>query len=141
MTDQPGQEPEQRLSSPGGLTGAAGGRALRLLPTAHSFELTPERASRIVRASADARSVAFLAVLVGAFGCSTTYELGGLVGGAQPYDRRVEAQQVTNVERGYNVYQANCARCHGVDGEGGIGPVLNSQEKLFQHLNELPETS
>ena len=37
--------------------------------------------------------------------------------------------------RGYNLYQANCARCHGVNGEGGIGPMLNNQEKLYQHLN------
>ena len=40
------------------------------------------------------------------------------------------------VERGYNVYEANCARCHGAQGEGGIGPVLNDQDKLFVHLNE-----
>ena len=42
---------------------------------------------------------------------------------------------MTSIERGYNIYQANCARCHGPNGEGGIGPTLNSQEKLFAHLN------
>jgi mono/diheme cytochrome c family protein/plastocyanin len=46
-----------------------------------------------------------------------------------------EAQQVTSVERGYNIYQANCASCHGVNGEGGKGPTLNRQDKLFDHLN------
>jgi mono/diheme cytochrome c family protein/plastocyanin len=46
-----------------------------------------------------------------------------------------EQQQVTDVERGYNIYQANCAQCHGVQGEGGKGPVLNRQDKLFAHLN------
>jgi len=25
---------------------------------------------------------------------------------------------------GYDVYVANCARCHGQDGEGGVGPKL-----------------
>jgi mono/diheme cytochrome c family protein/plastocyanin len=58
----------------------------------------------------------------------------------------VDAQQVTAVERGYNLFQANCARCHGPSGLGPdepdaatqkyIGPRLNSQEKLFNHLNE-----
>ena len=43
---------------------------------------------------------------------------------------------MTAVERGYNIYQANCARCHGAQGEGGIGPILNDQMKLFTHLNE-----
>ena len=43
---------------------------------------------------------------------------------------------MTAVERGYNVFEANCSRCHGVNGEGGIGPVLNRQDKLFAHLNE-----
>src|SRR6266850_2454531 len=55
------------------------------------------------------------------------------------------AQQVTAVERGYNLFEANCARCHGPNGlgplespqpeTGYIGPTLNSQEKLYQHLN------
>ena len=40
------------------------------------------------------------------------------------------------MERGYNLYEANCARCHGDNGEGGIGPVLNDQAKLFAHLSE-----
>ena len=48
---------------------------------------------------------------------------------------RLEAEEslqaVIAVERGYNLYQANCARCHGVNGEGGQGPVLNDQMKLF----------
>ncbi|MEJ7697100.1 MAG: cytochrome c [Candidatus Limnocylindrales bacterium] len=40
------------------------------------------------------------------------------------------------MERGYNIYEANCARCHGKQGEGGIGPTLNRQDKLFAHLSE-----
>ena len=65
------------------------------------------------------------------------YELGLPVRAepAPPRDQD-QPQQVTAVERGYNVYEANCARCHGVNGEGGIGPVLNDQMKLFVHLNE-----
>ena len=43
---------------------------------------------------------------------------------------------MTAVERGYNLYEANCARCHGANGEGGVGPVLNDQSKLFSHLSE-----
>ena len=48
---------------------------------------------------------------------------------------RPTAQQVTSVERGYNLYEANCARCHGANGEGGIGPALNRQDKLYAHLS------
>ena len=65
------------------------------------------------------------------------YEVGGPLGISEPrLDAELTAQQVTAVERGYNVFEANCARCHGVNGEGGIGPTLNRQDKLFAHLNE-----
>ena len=64
------------------------------------------------------------------------YELG-VPGGLT--ESRLEAaaseQQVVSVERGYNIYQANCAQCHGANGEGGKGPALNRQDKLFAHLN------
>ena len=63
------------------------------------------------------------------------YELAPLGLTQSRLDAETDAQQVTSVERGYNLYEANCARCHGANGEGGIGPVLNSQEKLFAHLS------
>ena len=31
---------------------------------------------------------------------------------------------------GQSLYTSNCAACHGVTGEGGIGPALNSQQFL-----------
>ncbi len=68
-------------------------------------------------------------------------ELGFPLGLTQPRlgaeGSELAAQQVLAVERGYNIYQANCARCHGEQGEGGgIGPALNRQDKLFAHLSE-----
>jgi mono/diheme cytochrome c family protein/plastocyanin len=111
--------------------------------------LTPERSAGIVRQSSSARWVGFLTV------CFVTlfivgywfYELGAPLGISEPrLAQEIEHQAVTAVERGYNVYQANCARCHGPNGLGPlepdaaevgyIGPTLNSQEKLFNHLNE-----
>ncbi len=65
------------------------------------------------------------------------YELGVPIIKTQPrLGAEATHQQVTSIERGYNLYEANCARCHGANGEGGIGPVLNDQTKLFAHLNE-----
>lgn len=45
-------------------------------------------------------------------------------GGQTPMSNRPNpvADQVTSVDAGYNLYQANCAACHGVDGNGG-GPL------------------
>src|SRR5207253_2538736 len=74
------------------------------------------------------------------------YELGAPLGlTTARLDKEKDAQQVTAVERGYNLFQANCARCHGPNGlgplespqpdTGYIGPTLHSQEKLYQHLN------
>ena len=116
--------------------------------------LTPQRSAGIVRQSAAARWVGFLTVIfVSLFIVGYWfYELGAPAGISKPrLATEIEAQQVTNVERGYNLYEANCARCHGpkglgpnepdaaaksAAGQGYIGPQLNAQEKLFAHLNE-----
>jgi len=106
-------------------------------PPARTFGLTPERAAKIVRQSSNARWVGFLTVVIVALFIAVYwfYELGPL-GISQPrLDAEANAQQVTAVERGYNLFQANCARCHGAQGEGGVGPALNRQDKLFAHLN------
>ena len=101
--------------------------------------LTSDRAAKIVRQSGDARWVAFLGMVIVALFVIIYYfyELGTPILNTKPrLEAQDELQQVTAIERGYNLYQANCARCHGADGEGGIGPVLNDQMKLFSHLNE-----
>jgi mono/diheme cytochrome c family protein/plastocyanin len=142
MTDQPGREPEQRLparrpaSEP-----VPAPRADRFTapPSTHATAgLTPERAAKIVRQSGNARWVAFLAVSIVSLFVIVYYfyEVGAPYGWTQPrLDAQATVQQVTAIERGYNLYEANCARCHGAAGQGGIGPVLNDQMKLFAHLN------
>ncbi len=137
MSDQPGRGPEQRLPARRPDSEAAPVDRFAAPPSAHQFALTPERAAGIVRQSGSARWVGFLATLVVVLFVILYYfyELG--FPGVPNTSRLVaetEAQQVTAVERGYNIYQANCASCHGVTGEGGIGPILNDQMKLFVHL-------
>lgn len=117
--------------------------------TLRTAGLTPARSASIVRQSSAARWVGFLTVIfVSLFIVGYWfYELGAPLGISSPrLAAEVGAQQVTDVERGYNLFQANCARCHGPNGlgpnepdaatAGYIGPQLNSQEKLFNHLNE-----
>lgn len=138
MTEQPGRQPEERLPAPRPASAPVPAERFSAPPSAHRRDLTPERAARIVRQSANARWVGFLAVtIVGLFVIGYYfYELGlpgGLSGSA--LTAQDEAQQVTSIERGYNLYEANCAQCHGVNGEGGKGPQLNRQDKLFAHLN------
>ena len=117
-------------------------RASRAPPSAHAFELTPERAAGIVRQSASARwwaSWPMLIVVVFVIGYYF-YELGvpGVAGPAG-WVTRSRPRRSRAVERGYNIYQANCARCHGVNGQGFANeagaPPLNEQDKLFAHLN------
>lgn len=138
MTDQPGRPPEERLPAPRPDAAPAPAERFSAPPSAHRSDLTPERAARIVRQSASARWVGFLAVtLVGLFVIGYYFYELGLPGGLSQARlvSEQERQQVTAVERGYNIYQANCARCHGANGEGGIGPTLNRQDKLFAHLS------
>jgi plastocyanin len=141
MTDQPGREPEQRLPAPRPDTGRVPARADRFTAPAQiqaTGGLTPDRAAKIVRQSGDARWVAFLGTVIVSLFVIVYYfyETGLPYGLSTPrLDQQAEVQQVTSIERGYNLFQANCARCHGVNGEGGVGPPLNDQVKLFAHLN------
>jgi mono/diheme cytochrome c family protein/plastocyanin len=123
-------------------------------PVKATAGLTPQRSAGIVRQSAAARWVGFLTVIfVSLFIVGYWfYELGAPAGLSRPrLVAEADAQQVTDVERGYNLFEANCARCHGPNGlgpdepdaaaknaigQGYIGPRLNAQEKLFAHLNE-----
>ena len=138
MTDQTGRQPEERLPAPRPSSAPVPAERFSAPASAHRNDLTPERAAKIVRQSASARWVGFLAVtIVGLFVIGYYFYELGLPGGlSQPrLEAELEAQQVLSVERGYNIYQANCAQCHGVKGEGGQGPALNRQDKLFAHLN------
>ena len=156
MTDTPGREPgapepdapepappeappEQRLPATRPDAEVAPVERFTSSPSIRAVELSPERAAQVVRQSSNARWVGFLAVVVVILFVALYwfYELGAPLDLTTPrLEAEIAAQQVTAVERGYLVYEANCARCHGEQGEGGIGPVLNRQDKLFAHLNE-----
>ena len=48
-------------------------------------------------------------------------------------ERLAQAQEefiAYRVERGDEVYQEQCASCHGAQGEGGVGPALNDRDLL-----------
>ncbi len=150
MTDQPGRDPEQRLPARRPPSEPVPAERFSAPPALHKFELSPERAAKIVRQSANARWVGFLAVAITVLFIVIYYfyELGAPLGITEPrLAQELTAQQVVKVERGYNLYQANCARCHGPNGLGPdepsppaagggyIGPKLHDQMKLFAHLN------
>ena len=141
--DQPGNEPERRLPARRPPSEPVPSRPVERFTAPRQVRsiggLTADRAAKIVRQSGDARWVAFLGVAIVALFVILYYfyELGVPIINTTPRLQAEEnAQQVTSVERGYNLYEANCARCHGVNGQGGIGPVLNDQSKLFAHLND-----
>src|SRR4029079_2654265 len=106
-------------------------------PSVRAVELTPERAAQVVRQSSNARWVGFLTVVVVILFITVYwfYELAPLGIREPRLDAEANSQQVPSVDRGYNMYEANCARCHGATGEGGIGPALNRQDKLYAHLS------
>ena len=105
----------------------------------HAVGLTEERAAQVVRQSGNARNVAFLAILLVAIFIPVYwfYALGvpalGISGQMQT---TAHDQMVTDVQRGYALFLANCARCHGDNGQGGVGPPLNDQAKLYNAINQ-----
>ena len=142
MTDDPGREPEQRLPARRPPSEPAPVERFTSPPSTHARDLTPERAASIVRQSSSARWVGFIAVVVVILFTIAYYfyEVGLPLGLSTPrLTSQAKTDQVTAVERGYNLYQANCARCHGPNGkgtgEGYIAPPLNDPMKLFDHLN------
>ena len=145
MTDQtnpPGRTPDSRLPARRPPSEPAPVERFTAPRTAHVNELTPERAAKIVEQSASARMVALLASLIVVLFVILYYfyELGAPLGLTEPrVDQQRDLQQVTAIERGYNLFQANCARCHGPNGkgteEGYTAPPLNDQMKLYVHLN------
>jgi mono/diheme cytochrome c family protein/plastocyanin len=137
MSDPPEREPEQRLPVPRPPVEPAPVERFTSPPSTRSVELTPERAAQVVRQSSNARWVGFLGVIVVILFITIYwfYELAPFGIREPRLDAEAASQQVTSVERGYNLYEANCSRCHGANGEGGIGPALNRQDKLFAHLS------
>ena len=106
-------------------------------PRAHSVGLTEERSAQIVRQSGNARNIAFLAVLIVALFIPIYwfYDIGiPALGVTSRQQIETKVQYVTDVSQGYALFLANCARCHGSNGQGGVGPPLNDQAKLYNAL-------
>lgn len=103
----------------------------------HRVGLTEARAAQIVRQSGNARNVAFLAVLVIALFIPIYwfYDSGfPLVPNSSRLAQESQDQQVVAIGRGYELFLANCAQCHGDSGQGGVGPPLNNQAKLYNSV-------
>jgi mono/diheme cytochrome c family protein len=112
---------------------------------AHTVGLTEERAAEIVKQSSNARTIAFLFVLLFVLFIPLywLYDIGMPVIGVEGrLPQEGDQQYVTDVSRGYALYLANCARCHDSpggapgNGQGNVGPPLNDQAKLFNTLTE-----
>jgi mono/diheme cytochrome c family protein/uncharacterized cupredoxin-like copper-binding protein len=106
---------------------------------AHRVELTEERAAEVVKQSGSARRLAFLVTLIVVFFIPIywIYEQGislPFLTVQSGLAREADQQYITSVSNGYKLFLANCAQCHGPSGQGGVGPPLNDQAKLYNAL-------
>lgn len=67
------------------------------------------------------RAGLFLVLALAAIQCASQT---GSTPSAAPTQMESSKAQVTQLERGEALFLANCARCHGQQGEGDIGPPL-----------------
>ena len=51
-------------------------------------------------------------------------------------DESREAQAASLAEEGGNIWQFNCTACHGLNGDGGTAPALNSEQYLRSATDE-----
>jgi mono/diheme cytochrome c family protein len=63
-------------------------------------------------------------------GCMVCHNGQGLATEREGAHRNLIVNVFDVVDRGSVVFKANCASCHGQQGEGGIGPPLNDQHRL-----------
>jgi plastocyanin len=125
--------------------------------TAHTVGLTEARAAQIVRQSSNSRGVGLWAILFFLIFIPIywMWENGfPLLPGTSRLQAEATTQYVTDVSRGEELFLANCARCHGANGDSkigpygyvddhgttvigysaGVGPPLNDQMKLYQSI-------
>ena len=141
LTPRPEEEPSAVTPREAGLPASAPAERFSAGQQAHTVGLTEERAAQIVRSSSNARFVAFLLVLLVVIFIPIywLFENGlSVVGVEGRLETEADRQYITDVSRGYALFLANCARCHGEQGQGGIGPPLNDQGKLYQAVNGSP---
>ena len=135
LTPRPDEDPSALTPRESGVPSTAPVERFYAGDQAHTVGLTEERATQIVRSSGNARMVAFLGVLVLVLFIPIywLYDIGlPFVGYEGRLGAEADRQYVTDVARGHALFLANCARCHGNQGQGGIGPPLNDQAKLYQ---------
>ena len=55
-------------------------------------------------------------------------------------DEARTSQEASLAEKGESLWEFNCASCHGLAGEGGVGPALNSTQFLQSATDEQGRT-
>ena len=139
MTDQPGRPPEERLPAPRPSSAPVPAERFSAPPSAHRNDLTPERAGADrppVRERAmgglpgrdDRRAVRHRLLLLRDSACRA---------GSR---RRAWTRPRTSSRSSPWSAATTCTRptarsATACKGEGGAGPILNRQDKLFAHLN------